>query len=366
MVNETLEEIGVELKSPKEIKAYLDEYIIGQDEAKVTLSVAIYNHYKRVALNLNNVDNPIDKSNVMVVGPTGCGKTAIIKQIAKFIGVPCYIADATTLTQAGYVGDDVESILSGLLMESGWSKDAAEIGIVVIDEIDKVAKRSSTQHVTGDPVGEGVQQALLKIVEGGLVGVPPHGGRKHPEQPLVYIDTTNILFIGIGAFSGIENSIKRRLHVSNKIGFETEIKQKKTEKIENPYEYLSHDDLLKFGFIPELIGRFPVITSVRPLKKEDLVRIMKEPKNSIVSQFYRMMAEDGIEFKFTDKALTYVASLAIKIGTGARALRTILESVWNSYVFDFCGTEHTEPIVIEVSDSDIKKRLSKRFKDIKV
>ena len=270
--------------SPKELKAHLDEHIIGQDEAKKVLSVAIYNHYKRIILSHEKPDEHVEKSNIIMAGPTGCGKSAMIKCLADYMGIPCYIADATTLTQAGYVGDDVESILSGLLRKCGWSIAMAEYGIIAIDEVDKIAKRGSNQHISRDVVGEGVQQALLKMVEGDLVGVPPQEGRKHPDQPLIYINTKNILFIATGAFSGLDDIIKSRLNL-RKIGYTVDKKIDDNGKEFNPFEYMSQDDLRKFGMIPEFIGRFPIIANVNDLKKEDLVRILTEPKNSIIKQY---------------------------------------------------------------------------------
>ena len=351
--------------TPKEIKEYLDGYIIGQDEAKKVLSVAIYNHYKRFIVSATDADRVVEKSNVLVVGPTGCGKSAIVKAIANLLNVPCYIADATTLTQAGYVGDDVESILSGLLRASGGSVPVAQYGIVAIDEIDKIAKRGSNVHITRDVVGEGVQQALLKMVEGNVVGVPPQEGRKHPEQPLIYIDTKNILFIGMGAFSGMENIIEDRLAVRT-IGFKTskEIEKEKEIINDNHFEYMCHEDLMEYGMIPEFVGRFPVITNVNPLKKSDLVKILSEPKNSICSQYEKLFEMDGWTLKFNKNSLELIAEIAMNVGTGARALRSILEGIMTNIIYELSPSEDDseEKPVFEVTPKIVKKNIGKRFK----
>ena len=351
--------------TPKEIKEYLDGYIIGQDEAKKVLSVAIYNHYKRFIVSATDADRVVEKSNVLVVGPTGCGKSAIVKAIANLLNVPCYIADATTLTQAGYVGDDVESILSGLLRASGGSVPVAQYGIVAIDEIDKIAKRGSNVHITRDVVGEGVQQALLKMVEGNVVGVPPQEGRKHPEQPLIYIDTKNILFIGMGAFSGMENIIEDRLAVRS-IGFKTskEIEKEKEIINGNHFEYMCHEDLMEYGMIPEFVGRFPVITNVNPLKKSDLVKILSEPKNSICSQYEKLFEMDGWTLKFNKNSLELIAEIAMNVGTGARALRSILEGIMTNIIYELSPSEDEseEKPVFEVTPKIVKKNIGKRFK----
>ena len=351
--------------TPKEIKEYLDGYIIGQDEAKKVLSVAIYNHYKRFIVSATDADRVVEKSNVLVVGPTGCGKSAIVKAIANLLNVPCYIADATTLTQAGYVGDDVESILSGLLRASGGSVPVAQYGIVAIDEIDKIAKRGSNVHITRDVVGEGVQQALLKMVEGNVVGVPPQEGRKHPEQPLIYIDTKNILFIGMGAFSGMENIIEDRLAVRS-IGFKTskEIEKEKEIINDNHFEYMCHEDLMEYGMIPEFVGRFPVITNVNPLKKSDLVKILSEPKNSICSQYEKLFEMDGWTLKFNKNSLELIAEIAMNVGTGARALRSILEGIMTNIIYELSPSEDDseEKPVFEVTPKIVKKNIGKRFK----
>lgn len=357
--------------TPKELKSHLDEFIIGQDEAKKILSVAVYNHYKRILLSHVNPDAMVEKSNIIMAGPTGCGKSAMIRCIADYMGVPCYIADATTLTQAGYVGDDVESIITGLLRKCGWSVTQAQYGIVSIDEIDKLAKRGSNQHISRDVVGEGVQQALLKMVEGDLVGVPPQEGRKHPDQPLIYVNTKNVLFIGTGAFSGIEDTIKSRIN-ANKIGYSVSSNRGIDVGSDdfNPFDYLSQDDLKKYGMIPEFIGRFPVISTVNSLKKEDLVKILTEPKNSLVNQYKLMMSLDGIDLTVSKDALELVAEIALKIGTGARGLRSMMESVLNDFVYEYsdsndssCSDEDGEIKLapLEITKDDVEKTISKRY-----
>lgn len=345
--------------TPKELKEHLDEYIIGQDDAKKVLSVAIYNHYKRIILAHTNPNDNVEKSNIIIAGPTGSGKTAMIKCIADYMGVPYYIADATTLTQAGYVGDDVESIITGLLRKAGWSIAQAEYGIVVIDEVDKLAKRGSNQHISRDVVGEGVQQALLKMVEGDLIGVPPQEGRKHPDQPLIYLNTKNVLFIATGAFSGMDDIIKNRLNI-RRIGYTVEKKIDVDTDDFHAYEYMSQEDLKKYGMIPEFIGRFPVIANVNKLKKKDLVRILTEPANSIIKQYKKMMLLDNVELEIDDKALDLVADMALKTDTGARGLRSIMESILNDIMFDY--SDNVDPgMKVTISKKDIKKYINKRY-----
>lgn len=333
---ETVEQ-ETRLPYPKEIKKYLDEYIIGQDEAKRTLSVAIYNHYKRIMNNTaaDEAKPQIDKSNIILLGDTGSGKTLIIKTIAKMLKVPCYVGNATSITASGYVGDDIESLLTGLLRECGYSREAAEMGIVVIDEGDKIAKKGTGVSITRDVSGECVQQGLLKIVEGTLVGVQPQGGRKNPEQPLFYLDTTNILFIVSGAFVGLEDIVKRRISGSGKIGFNNEKKEIKED------DYLKHtspQDLRDFGFIPEFVGRFPVITSVSHLTKDDLIKILTEPKNAIISQYKELFKEDNYDLEFSKEALDLIAETAESLKTGARSLRTIVEAILKDMMFEAPGS----------------------------
>lgn len=335
----------VSIKTPKQIKEELDKFIIGQDDAKKTLSVAIYNHYKRAFFQLKGKNN-IEKSNIIISGPTGCGKSTMIKMIANMIGVPCYIADATSITQAGYVGDDVESILVGLLRECDYNIHKAEMGIVCLDEIDKLAKRNSNENITRDVVGEGVQQALLKMIEGGIVSVPPEGGRKHPEQELIYIDTTNILFIGTGAFVGLDNIVEKRMNAGNsnqqrkKIDFnyKSSNENNRKEVSVNFYEYAEPEDYKKFGLIPEFIGRFPVLSYVNPLDENALAEILIKPENSIISQYKDLFAADGVKLEITPAAIKEIAKQAKEKGTGARALRGILEAVLLDYMFDTPGS----------------------------
>lgn len=329
---------NISFPRPKQIHNHLNENVIGQEEAKKTLSVAIYNHYKRVISNMMGVYNGeeykdihIDKSNLLILGNSGTGKTYMIKQIAKYMNLPCYIADATKLTESGYVGDDVESILVGLLQEADYNVDVAQMGIVVLDEFDKIGRKSDSPSLTRDVGGEGVQQGLLKIVEGGVVGVPPKGGRKHPEQPLVYIDTTNILFIGMGAFDGIEDIVNKRLN-KKRIGFEQ--KECNTQD-ENPLDNVMSTDLKSFGLIPELIGRFPIITHTNKLSVDDLVRIITEPKQSILKQYQKLLALDGIKLVLEEEAIKSIAIIAHSLKIGARGLRSIMEDVLNDVMYEY-------------------------------
>lgn len=339
---------------PHEIKEYLDRYIVGQDEAKKTLSVAIYNHYKKI-FNNQFLDEKLDKSNIIIAGETGCGKTHIVKTIAKLLDVPCYIGNATSITESGYVGDDVESLLVGLLRECNYDINKAQNGIVFIDECDKLAKKGSGVSITRDVSGEGVQQALLKIVEGSMVGVQPMGGRKHPEQSLLYIDTTNILFIASGAFEGIEDIIRHRMG-GNKIGFTTD-NNKKSINDENIIDYITQQDLRDYGFIPEFVGRFPVITNVNKLTEKDLVRILTEPKNSIVSQYVKLFSLDGCELTFEKAALSEIANAALSLKTGARGLRTIMETVMMDYMFE---TPKWGKTSLKITKKIVKEKLEKK------
>lgn len=321
-----------QLMRPDQIKEELDKYVIGQDEAKKTLSVAIYNHYKRI-LHRNDsackVD--LDKSNIILLGNTGCGKTLMVKTIAKLLDVPCYIQDSTKLTASGYVGSDVEDCLAGLLRSCGYNLEKAKRGIVVLDEGDKIAKKEVGASITRDVSGECVQQSLLKIVEGDLVGVPPLGGRKHPEQALIYLDTKDILFILSGAFVGLEDIVARRTGKGvNRIGFSNDGKEERQADLSD----VSSEDLLQYGFIPEFIGRFPVITNVQPLDKEALVRILSEPHDSLVKQYAELLREDGIRLKFEPEALSAIADAALNIGAGARGLRIVMEKVMRDIMFD--------------------------------
>lgn len=320
------------IKKPKEIKEYLDDYVIGQDEAKKVLSVAVYNHYKRINQEDEGDDGiDIEKSNIIFVGETGTGKTLMAKSIAKMLNVPFTIADATILTEAGYVGEDVESILSRLLQSADFDVESAERGIIFIDEIDKIARKSDNPSITRDVSGEGVQQALLKLLEGSIANVPPQGGRKHPEQKLIQVNTKNILFICGGAFSGIEKLIKRRVK-SASIGYSASSEQ--AELGENLLQYVTPMDLKSFGLIPELIGRFPVLTYLDPLDKSALQRILTEPKNALIKQYAKLFEMDGVELSFEKKVLEFIVEKAYDFKLGARGLRSICEAIMTEAMYD--------------------------------
>ena len=325
-----------DLKKPKEIKEFLDNYVIGQDQAKKQLCVAVYNHYKRLLhAKDENREVEIEKSNVIMIGETGTGKTLLAKTIAKELNVPFCIVDATILTEAGYVGEDVESILSRLLMVADYDVEKAEKGIVFIDEIDKIARKSDNPSITRDVSGEGVQQGLLKLLEGSIVNVPPQGGRKHPDQKYIQVNTQNILFIAGGAFDGIKEIIERRLN-KQAIGFSAE-KLNKAEEEDYILSQLNAIDLRKFGLIPELLGRFPIITYLEKLTKETMIRIMKEPKNSIVNQFVELFKMDGVVLEFTDDGLESIVEETIEKGLGARGLRGTTEKVLEDYMFNIAA-----------------------------
>ena len=327
-----------ELKKPREIKAFLDQYVIGQDQAKKQLSIAVYNHYKRLLHAQNeNREVEIEKSNIIMIGETGTGKTLLAKTIAKELNVPFCIVDATILTEAGYVGEDVESILSRLLMVADYDVEKAEKGIVFIDEIDKIARKSDNPSITRDVSGEGVQQGLLKLLEGSIVNVPPQGGRKHPDQKYIQVNTQNILFIAGGAFDGIKEIIERRLN-KQAIGFSAE-KLKKVEEDDYILSQINAIDLRKFGLIPELLGRFPIITYLDKLTKETMIKIMKEPKNSIINQFVELFKMDGIKIEFTDSAIEKIVEDTIEKGLGARGLRGTTEKILEDYMFEIGDTK---------------------------
>ncbi|MGB0884983.1 MAG: ATP-dependent Clp protease ATP-binding subunit ClpX [Chitinophagales bacterium] len=323
---------------PKEIKAFLDDYVIDQHDAKRTIAVAVYNHYKR--LNQRRAEDiEIEKSNILLVGRTGTGKTLIAKSIAKFLNVPFTIVDATVFTEAGYVGEDVESILSRLLQVCNYDVNAAEKGIIYIDEIDKVARKADNPSLTRDVSGEGVQQAMLKLLEGAEVLVAPQGGRKHPDQKMVKINTKNILFICGGAFDGIERNIGQRLNTSS-VGFKSETDSRNELDVENLLQYITPDDLKTFGLIPELIGRIPAITHLNPLTKEALRRILTEPKNAITKQYQKLFEYENIAFKFSDEVLDFIAETAVEFKTGARGLRYVCEAICKDAMFDLPSEEN--------------------------
>jgi ATP-dependent Clp protease ATP-binding subunit ClpX len=352
----------IKLLKPRQIKEFIDQYVIGQEYAKKVLSVAVYNHYKRLSQPVTDDDIDIEKSNIIMVGETGTGKTLLARTIAKMLHVPFTIVDATVLTEAGYVGEDIESLLTRLLQAADYDVEAAQRGIVFIDEIDKIARKGDNPSITRDVSGEGVQQGLLKLLEGSIVNVPPQGGRKHPEQKMIAVDTKNILFVCGGAFEGIDRVIAKRLN-TQVVGYGSHKVHEQVDK-ENLLKYIIPDDIRKFGLIPEIVGRLPVLTHLEPLDREALKRILTEPKNSIIKQYVKLFEMDGIKLKFTEDAFEFIIDQAVSFKLGARGLRSICESIMLEAMFDLpTGSTKEFKVDKKYAESKLDKNESVKFKN---